>query len=47
VPLRGLAPGRYRLRDYVNDREYGETSAADARVKIAFKGSLLIEAISV
>jgi alpha-galactosidase len=47
VPLRGLAPGRYRLRDYVNDREYGETSAADARVEIAFKGSLLIEAIPV
>lgn len=47
VPLRGLAPGRYRLRDYVNDREYGETAAADARLKIAFKGSLLIEAIPV
>jgi alpha-galactosidase len=47
VPLRGLAPGRYRLRDYVNDRDYGEVSAADARLKIAFRGSLLIEAIPV
>ena len=47
VPLRGLAPGRYRLRDYVNDREYGETAATDARLKIAFQGSLLIEAIPV
>jgi alpha-galactosidase len=54
VPLRGLAAGRYRLRDYVNDRDYGEVSGADARVsgadpqlKIAFQGSLLIEAIRV
>jgi len=54
VPLRGLAAGRYRLRDYVNDREYGEVSGADARVsgtdpqlKIAFQGYLLIEAIRV
>jgi alpha-galactosidase len=47
VPLRGLAPGRYRLRDYVNDKEYGEVSAADAMLRIAFQGSLLIEAIPV
>ena len=47
VPLRGLAPGRYRLRDYVNDRDYGEVSAANARLKIAFRGSLLLEAIPV
>jgi alpha-galactosidase len=47
VPLRGLAPGRYRLRDYVNDRTYGEVSAANAALTIAFHGSLLIEAIPV
>jgi alpha-galactosidase len=47
VPLRGLAPGRYRLRDYVNDRTYGEVSAANANLTIAFHGSLLIEAIPV
>jgi alpha-galactosidase len=47
VPLRGLAPGRYRLRDYVNDKEYGEVPAVDARLKIDFRGSLLIEAIPV
>ena len=47
VPLRGLAPGRYRLRDYVHDREYGEVSGADARLEIAFGGSLLIEAVPV
>jgi len=47
VPLRGLAPGRYRVRDYVNATEYGEVSAADARLKIAFRGSLLVEAIPV
>jgi alpha-galactosidase len=47
VPLRGLAPGRYRLRDYFNDRDYGEVSAADARLKVAFRRSLLIEAVPV
>jgi alpha-galactosidase len=47
VPLRGLAAGRYRLRDYVNDHEYGDVAASDARLKIAFQGSLLIEAIPV
>jgi alpha-galactosidase len=47
VPLRGLAPGRYRLRDYVNDKEYGEISAVNTRLEIAFQGSLLIEAIPV
>ena len=47
VPLRGLAPGRYRLRDYVNDRTLGEVSAANAALTVAFRGSLLIEAIPV
>jgi alpha-galactosidase len=47
VPLRGLAPGRYRLHDYVNDRTYGEVTAANAVLTVAFHGSLLIEAIPV
>ena len=47
VPLRGLAAGRYRLRDYINGRDLGEISAAAARLQIAFQGSLLIEAIPV
>ena len=47
VALRGLAPGRYRLRDYVNDRDYGEVSASDAKLTVAFQGSLLVEAIRV
>ena len=47
VALRGLAPGRYRLRDYVNDRGYGEVSASDAKLTINFQGSLLMEAIRI
>ena len=47
VPLRGLAPGRYRLRDYFNDRDLGEVSGAHNTLQIAVAGSLLIEAIPV
>ena len=47
VPLRGLTAGRYRLRDYINGHDYGEISAAAARLQIAFQGSLLIEATPV
>jgi alpha-galactosidase len=47
VPLRGLTAGRYRVRDYFNDRELGEISGSHNRLQIAFAGSLLIEAIPV
>jgi alpha-galactosidase len=47
VPLRGLSLGRYRLRDYINDRDFGEVSAPDARLKVSFRRSLLIEAVPV
>src|SRR5262249_4479543 len=47
VQLRGLQPGRYRIRDYVNDRELGEVSAPGATLDVKFERSLLIEALRV
>lgn len=47
VELRGLGNGRYRVRDYVEDRELGEVSAASNKLKIGFKQALLLEAIPV
>ncbi len=45
VQLRGLQPGRYRIRDYVNDRDLGEVSAPGATLEVKFDHSLLIEAL--
>jgi alpha-galactosidase len=47
VPLRGLNAGRYRVRDYFNDRELGEVSGAHSSLQMAFDGSLMLEAIPV
>jgi alpha-galactosidase len=47
VPLRGLAAGHYRVRDYFNARELGEVSGAHSSLQIAFDGSLVLEAIPV
>jgi alpha-galactosidase len=47
VPLRGLSTARYRVRDYFNDREFGEVSGPHNSLQIAFDGSLLLEAIPV
>lgn len=44
VTLRGLGPGRWRVRDYVNDRVLGVVSAERAQLQVSFNGSLLIEA---
>ncbi|MFO1337183.1 MAG: glycoside hydrolase family 36 protein [Burkholderiaceae bacterium] len=44
VPLRGLAPGRYQLRDYVNGTELGTVTAGGAAPRLKFEGHLLIEA---
>jgi alpha-galactosidase len=43
VTLRGLQPGAYRIRDYVNDRELGTVSTPH-RLPVAFDGFLLLEA---
>ena len=47
VSLRGLAPGRYRVRDYFNGRELGEVAAPGATLPLAFERFLLLEAASV
>ena len=45
VQLRGLQPGRYRIRDYVNDKDLGEVRAPEATLDVKFEHSLLIEAL--
>jgi len=44
VELRGLAPGRYRVVDYVDGRELGFVDAARPHIAVAFTGHLLLEA---
>jgi alpha-galactosidase len=43
IELRGLAPGHYRVHDYVNDRDLGEVDATSPRLEGEFRGSLLVE----
>ena len=47
VPLRGLSAGRYRVRDYFNERELGEVSGIHSSLQVAFDGSLVLEAIPI
>jgi alpha-galactosidase len=47
VPLRGLTAGRFRVRDYFNDRDLGEVSAARHSLHVDFAGALVLEAIPV
>jgi alpha-galactosidase len=47
VPLRGLAGGRYRVRDYYNGRELGEVSGRQSTLQVAFNRFLVLEAIPV
>ncbi len=47
VTLRGLAPGRYRLRDYFNERDLGEIAAAQQAVQVSFERFLVLEAVPV
>ena len=43
VELRGLAPGKYRVHDYVNDKDLGEVDAANPVLAAEFTQSLLVE----
>jgi alpha-galactosidase len=43
VELRGLTPGKYRVHDYVNDKDLGEIDAAKPLLQAEFSGSLLLE----
>ncbi len=45
IELRGLAPGKYRIRDYVDQKELGVIESADPRIQATFAGHLLVEAI--
>jgi alpha-galactosidase len=47
VSLRGLAPGRYRLRDYFHGNELGEVQAPGATLPLEFERFLLLEATAV
>lgn len=45
VVLRGLTARRYRVRDYFNDRELGEVTAAGGPLPLAFERFQVLEAI--
>ena len=45
VELRGLEPRRYRVRDYVHDRDLGEVTGPAGQLKADFTQSLLVEAL--
>jgi alpha-galactosidase len=44
VAIKGLPGGRYRVRDYFNDRELGEVAAPGGRLAVTFERFLLLEA---
>lgn len=46
VTLRGLGAARYRVRDYFNDRDLGETTAGSP-LQVAFEHFLVLEAVPV
>jgi alpha-galactosidase len=43
IELRGLAPGKYRVTDYVNNRDLGSVTAPNARLTVSFTDPLLLE----
>jgi alpha-galactosidase len=47
VSLRGLAAGRYRVRDYFNGRDLGQLTAPGGSLPLVFERFLLLEAIPV
>jgi alpha-galactosidase len=47
VMLRGLPAGRYRVRDYYNDRDLGQVTAPGGPIPLAFERFLLLEAVPV
>ena len=44
VELRGLTTKSYKIHGYVNNRDYGTVTGPIAKLKVEFKGSLLLEA---
>ena len=45
IELRGLAPGRYKVFDYVNQKQLGEVDTANPQFDTSFTGHLLVQAI--
>jgi alpha-galactosidase len=43
VELRGLAPKKYHVRDYVHQQDLGEVTGPTPHLKVNFKDSLLLE----
>lgn len=43
IELRGLAPGNYRVQDYVNGQDLGTVTAPAAKLKASFSDHLLLE----
>ena len=43
IELRGLAPGKYHVIDYPNNRDLGSVTAPNARLTAAFSDHLLLE----
>lgn len=44
IELRGLAPGKYHVVDYVDGKDFGVVTAPDAKLQASFIDHLLIEA---
>lgn len=44
VELRGLQPGKYRVLDYVNGKDFGSIDAASPKLPVEFQDHLLLEA---
>jgi alpha-galactosidase len=44
LELRGLKPGKYRITDYVNGKDFGILDASSPKLKVSFEKSLLLEA---
>jgi alpha-galactosidase len=43
LALRGLGPGKYRVFDYENEKDLGETDAGHRRLSVEFREHLLLE----
>ena len=45
IELRGLENKSYKLRDYVNDKDYGSINGPTHQMNVQFTRSLLLEAV--
>ncbi len=45
IELRGLAPGKYRVLDYENNRDLGPIDSENPKVTTRFRKHLLLEAV--